>query len=409
MGKEDYWVNDARADILCDLFDNYVISDFVSAGCSQFDAVLRDDQSSLAERWSRIEPTWRNIRFTGYGEAVTDIFSAIYGHDELDLKTLEDAQARMSALKQPGERYRLLHDVAKLDHIQVDDFCWACVPDPSGPDFFLYDLGWCSICNGDPHINMMRDESGVEVTDLKTYGDAMAGIFEKYAACAIAVKSQHAYSRTLQWQAREDSDAEAVLQKLLREESVTTPERLCLGDWGWARGVELAGQHNLPFKIHTGYYAGNGSMVMARIPSANLCPLMIQYPDTRFVLMHIAYPYSDELIAMTKHFPNVYADLCWAWSINPLHSLDFVRRFIHAAPINKLFAFGGDTFRPTSAVGYAIQTRRWLTRALAAEVCDGYLTMIQAKDVASSVMHDNQYDCFDLEGTRAAIAGSAAQ
>ena len=125
--------------------------------------------------------------------------------------------------------------------------------------------------------------------------------------------------------------------------------------WAWAQAADLAGQHNLPFKIHTGYYAGNNSMYVNRIPSGHLCKLVMAYPETRFVLMHIAYPYSDELVAMTKHFSNVYADLCWAWSINPLHSVDFVRRFIHAAPINKLFAFGGDCFRPTSSVGYALQ------------------------------------------------------
>jgi hypothetical protein len=404
MGKEEYWLNDASADILCDTFENYVIADFVSAGCSDFEAVLRDSDASLAERWAKIEPAWQNIRLTGYGEAVSDIFRAIYDHDEIDLATLENAQARMPDLKKAGERYRLLHEVAHLDHIQTDDFCWPCLPDASGPEFFLYDLGWSSICNGNPHLQAMTDETGVQVKDLASYGEAMQGLFAKYGPCAIAVKSQHAYSRTLDWQAREDSDAEAVLQKLMREEPITVEETLCLGDWGWARGVELAGKHNLPFKIHTGYYAGNGGMPMSRIPSRNLCDLVIAYPETRFVLMHISYPYSDELIAMTKHFPNVYADLCWAWSINPLHSMDFVRRFIHAAPVNKLFAFGGDTFRPTSAVGYAVQTRRWLTRALTAEVSDGYLSMSQAKQVASKIMHDNQYECFDIESTRSAIA-----
>ena len=33
--------------------------------------------------------------------------------------------------------------------------------------------------------------------------------------------------------------------------------------------------------------------------------------------MHIAYPYSDELVALAKHYPNVYVDMCWAWSIDP--------------------------------------------------------------------------------------------
>jgi uncharacterized protein len=179
--------------------------------------------------------------------------------------------------------------------------------------------------------------------------------------------------------------------------------RLCLGDWCWARGVELAIQHQLPFKLHTGYYAGTGRMPVDRIRAGNLCALLKRYPEARFVLMHIAYPYNDELVALAKHYPNVWVDLCWAWSIDPYSAGDFVRRFLHAVPVNKLFAFGGDTGWPTSSAAYALQARRWLTRTLEAEIAAGDLSERQAMTVASRLMRENQYACFDLEGTRAAI------
>ena len=94
--------------------------------------------------------------------------------------------------------------------------------------------------------------------------------------------------------------------------------------------------------------------------------------------------------------------------MNPYASMDLVRRFIHAAPINKLFAFGGDTGTPTAAVAYAIQARRWLARALSAEVDEGLLTLGEAKEVATRIMRRNQYECFDVEGTRAAIRKAMA-
>ena len=126
------------------------------------------------------------------------------------------------------------------------------------------------------------------------------------------------------------------------------------------------------------------------------------------MLMHTSYPYTDELVSIAKHYPNVWVDLCWAWSIDPYSSVDFVRRFLHAVPSSKLFGFGGDTFWPTAAIAYSIQARRGLHRALRAEVAAGDLTEQQAIKLARRLMHDNQYACFDVEGTRAAIRAQHA-
>ena len=143
-------------------------------------------------------------------------------------------------------------------------------------------------------------------------------------------------------------------------------------------------------------------MLVDRIRAGHLCPLLVAYPETRFVLMHIAYPYSEEVVAMAKHFPNAWADLCWAWSINPAASAQFVRSFLHAAPANKLFAFGGDTQSPTIAYAYSLQMRRHLTKALQAEVDEGELTEDQAIAFAQRILCDNQANCFDVEATRRA-------
>jgi predicted TIM-barrel fold metal-dependent hydrolase len=286
----------------------------------------------------------------------------------------------------------------------VDDCRWACLPDSSGWDFFLYDLSWFGFCSGVIDVETIHKETGVLVRDLRGLSQAMEGIFAKYASCAVAVKTQHAYRRTLAWRERAEGDVEQVFQKRLTGKGLTEEETLCLGDWCLARGLELAIEYNLPFKIHTGYLVpGQGSMEVDRLRSGHLSSLLIRYPRARFVLMHIAYPYSDELVALAKHFPNVYVDLCWAWAIDPFSACDFVRRMIHAVPAHKLFAFGGDTHWPNATLAYAIQARQWLTRALQAEVEDGLLTEARAMALATRMMRTNQEECFDLEGCRTAI------
>src|SRR5262249_52483256 len=207
-----------------------------------------------------------------------------------------------------------------------------------------YDLSWAGFCSGEVRPEPIARETGIEVRDLESLRQAMAALFDTYGAFAIAVKAQHAYNRTLRWEERADADAARALAATLAAGSGTVDEatRLCLGDWCWARGVELAIQHNLPFKIHTGYYAGTGRMPVERIRGGNLCALLTRSPEAGFVLMQIASPYNDELVALAKHYPNVWVALCWAWSIAPYGGADFVRRFLHAVPANKLFAFGGD-------------------------------------------------------------------
>lgn len=403
---ENAWVNEGP-DILQDLFGNYVPADLVVAGATEENLKTLMDASNpdLATRFEAIRRPWEAVRLTGYGEAVRIIAEQIYGMAEITPASLEAAQEKLTQLRRPGERLRLLQHVGNLDHVQIDNFVWACLPDASGPKFFLYDLSWVNFCNGDIKRDELAKETGIEVHTLSDLRRAMEALFDLYAPCAIAVKAQHAYSRTLVWRERTDADAARALDAVLKDSAqVSEEERLCLGDWGWARGVELAIAHRLPFKIHTGYYAGHSRMPVDRIRGGNLCGLLARYLDARFVLMHIAYPYNDELTAIAKHYPNVWVDLCWAWSINPYSACDFVRRFLHAVPANKLFAFGGDTGWPTSSVAYAIQARKWLTRALEAEVQAGDVTERQAMALATRLMQTNQRECFDLDGTRAAIA-----
>lgn len=87
--------------------------------------------------------------------------------------------------------------------------------------------------------------------------------------------------------------------------------------------------------------------------------------------------------------------------------MQFVRRFLHAAPASKLFAFGGDTRWPTSACAYALQLRHYLTKALEAEIADAEITEVEAMELATRLLMANQSNCFDIGGTRAAIRKTA--
>ncbi len=400
---EEGWA-EAGADILCDLFGNYVSADLIVAGATPeaVERLLDPASGDLETRFDSIRDAWEAARHTGYGEGVELIASEIYGMTDLSVPNLERAQVMLQELQQPGGMLRLLRDTALLDHVQIDDIRWACEADPSAPDFFLHDLSWWGFSSGQFDPADVLSATGIEVRTLEHLRAAMATLFERYAPFAIAVKCQHAYTRTLRWQERSDDEAATALIDVLSSKA-DDAAALTLGDWCLARGIEMAIAYDLPVKIHTGYYAGHSRMQLDRIRAGHLCSLLQRYPDARFVLMHNSYPYGEELIAVAKHFPNVWVDMCWAWSIDPYSAADFLRRFLHAVPVNKLFAFGGDSSAPTSTVAYSIQARRWLAKTLAQAVDDDDLSESQAVSVAERIMRDNQYACFDIAGRRSTL------
>lgn len=221
-----------KPDVLCEVFDNYVVSDLRAAGASEdaMTALLDRENLDVAERFNSVSEAWSHCGFTGYGEVSRYVAQRYFDIEDINAETIAAAQGKLPEQWEEGLLYRTLKEEANYDHIQTDDFVRPCLPDPAGPDFFLYDISWMQFSNGGFDVEALRDETGIEVTDLKSLRSAMETVFELYAPCAIAVKSQHAYNRTLKWEPRDDADAEAVVQKILCGAELAVDEKLCLGD-----------------------------------------------------------------------------------------------------------------------------------------------------------------------------------
>ena len=133
--------------------------------------------------------------------------------------------------------------------------------------------------------------------------------------------------------------------------------------------------------------------------ASDLCELLQVYPKTRFVIMHITYPYQDEAIVLAKHYPNAFIDLCWAWIINPIASIRFVKEFIKAAPANKLFTFGGDYTLVEMVPGHARMARRGLAQAISELVDEGWVDPGNVDELVERLMHGSAREVFDYQGT----------
>ena len=144
--------------------------------------------------------------------------------------------------------------------------------------------------------------------------------------------------------------------------------------------VDQATAHQLPVKLHTGYYAGQNSMPLARLQrnagsATDLCRLS---PDTHSSSCTFATRYYEELLALAKQWTNAHVDMCWSWIINPVAAKDYLKKHLVTAPVNKLLPFGGDYIPVEPVLGHAVIARRGIALALSELVEEGWLTLNDA-------------------------------
>lgn len=123
--------------------------------------------------------------------------------------------------------------------------------------------------------------------------------------------------------------------------------------------------------------------------AADLCRLLLNFPDARFVLMHIGYPYQAEFIALAKQYSNAVIDMCWAWIINPAASVQFLKEFLLTVPANKIFTFGGDYSAVEPVYGHASIARQGITQAFSELVAEGWIAREETPDLIEKIMRGN--------------------
>jgi predicted TIM-barrel fold metal-dependent hydrolase len=391
-----------QADDWSHLLSHYLNSDLLVAGMPKeaYDKFFSQG-TDPADKWRYLEPYWPAVKNTGYGQAVRIAMQQLYGVDELSAATVKKVQAEYEKTRQPGFYKRILGELAKIESCQVN-----CLSRPFGesdmPTFLMQDLSIVGMFAG-PDFKGFGKSAGIEVHSLSDWHRVIDWWFDKYARYAVAVKSQNAYSRDIDYEQVPAEKAEGVFKKRIANETLTGEERKSLEDHLFWYAIRKATEHKLPVKLHTGYYAGQNRMPLERLlhnagSAAELCR---KAPDTRFVFMHICYPYYEELLAVAKHYANAYIDMCWSWIMNPVGAQDFLKKYLVTAPANKLLTFGGDYSSVEPVLGHAVITRRGIALALSELVEEGWLSLSDAMDLIDPIMHNNARQIFSLpEKTR---------
>ncbi|MBI5093518.1 MAG: amidohydrolase family protein [Candidatus Hydrogenedentes bacterium] len=387
------------------LFSHYADSDLIVAGMSADDwKRVTTVGLDAKDKWKLIAPCYARTRHTGYLQNVRESVRMLYGEDDIRDDNFQAISDKVAANMKPGFYHRVLNDLAKVEYTQVNSFEHVVFNRTEDPALLCQDLSFVALSTqvSPEGITTLSKESNIEVGSLDDWIRVVDWCFAAYGPRAIAVKNQSAYNRRLNYaQVSKDDAARAFARFLAKPDGFAYEDCAPFSDFLFHYCVEKAVEYNLPVKLHTGYYAGSGRMPLHRVAAnpGDMCELLQAHPAAKFVMMHITYPYQDEAIAIAKHYPNAYVDMCWAWIINPAASVRLVKEYLMAAPANKLFTFGGD-YTPVELVpGHARIARKGLAQALSELVDEDWLDARDVPALVERLMRGNAHEVYDYKET----------
>ena len=387
------------------LFSHYADSDLHVAGLSpEGMAKLLSYDTPLDEKWALVEPYYERSRHTGYLQNVRESVRMLYGEDDIHGRNYEKISEKLRKQIRPGFYEYVLRDVSKVEYTHVNALDVAVFRDSELPHLLMQDLSFVALASAND-IPPIAAAAGRDVSSLRDWHEVIDWCFDTYGPRAIAMKNQAAYGRKLDYAQVPAEDAAPVFERHLKDpKSLTKDEQKTIQDHLFHYCLDKAAEYKLPVKLHTGYYAGHGHMPLHRVRhnAGDMCDLLMAHKDVNFIMMHIMYPYQDEAIAIAKHHPNAYVDMCWAWIINPLASVRFVKEFVAAAPANKLLTFGGDYMYAELVPGHARLARHGLGQAVNELFEEGWVEREHVKPLIERLMRGNAHELFDYENRLAA-------
>jgi len=152
--------------------------------------------------------------------------------------------------------------------------------------------------------------------------------------------------------------------------------------------LSLCERYSIPVQIHTGLQEGIWGRLTDSNPSL-LIDIFREYRHVKFDVFHAGYPYSRELGAIAKQFPNVYLDLCWTHAISPEGARRILSEWLDLLPSSKILAFGGDYVFVEGAYGHSRIARYNVAKVLAEKVEDRDFKLEEAIKIARRILREN--------------------
>ncbi len=202
----------------------------------------------------------------------------------------------------------------------------------------------------------------------------------------VALKNALAYDRDIHF----DEPNEKLARQAWRNENATDEQRKAFGDFVVDRFCAIAGELDIPMQMHLGTAIIRGSHPL------NVAGLIERHPKTRFLLMHLAYPWSTDLLAMAFVYRNIWIDLTWSFLLSPTHFKRALHEAVEILPDETRMMLGGDNWHAEESFATFQLARRLIAEVLQEKLDSGYFLVQDAERLAKRICFQNAEDFFGL-------------
>lgn len=229
---------------------------------------------------------------------------------------------------------------------------------------------------------------GLNAASFDEYLAALVKLVDGMAARhQLALKNALAYDRDIAF----DEPDEKLARQAWGKPKPSPAERKAFGDFIVDYLCRLAGERDVPVQMHLGTAIIRGSHPL------HAAGLIERHPHTRFLLMHLAYPWSRDLLAMAFVYRNIWLDLTWSLLLSPSHFKLALHEAIEIEPDESRMMIGGDNWHVEETYGTLMLARRLIGEVLEEKIAAGYFGLADAQRLAARILRENALAFFKLK------------
>jgi uncharacterized protein len=385
------------------LLAHYAGSDIISSGMPvrEFEK-LYDRSFDIEKRWGLFEPYLDNIKNSSYYKVILESVRDLLGVEDIDSSTYILLSEKLDSTKKENWYDFIIREKSNIKHIVniIENIPEVKDRRPVKREEFIPVKNFediISVCCIED-IKKFEERYGINIYSLRDYIKMIDKVFDEDQKKGYRVlKILSAYFRSINFEEVTFGEADRVFSRLFllkdygfleKVDFLSKDELKPLQDHLTHHIIQKAIEYSWPIQIHSGLLNGNRGDLLNTNPCL-LINLFLKYTNAVFDIFHAGYPFSDELMTLSKQFPNVYFDLCWIHQVSSSLYEGILERAMEMIPINKIFAFGGDNSIIECTYGALKIAKRSITKVLYRKIKQDYFSFEQAEDVAKKILFSN--------------------